>query len=66
MSESKNVSHWINLVKGGDASAANQIWQHYFDRLVRSVRRRIYGQNRAVSDEEDIVLSGLRQLLCGG
>lgn len=57
MSKSTNVSHWINLVKTGDSVAATRIWQHYFDRLVRSVRGRLYGQNRAVSDEEDIVLS---------
>ncbi len=57
MSKNTNVSHWINLVKSGDSAAANRIWQHYFDRLVRSVRARLYGQNRAVSDEEDIVLS---------
>ncbi|MFK7766893.1 MAG: ECF-type sigma factor [Mariniblastus sp.] len=57
MSDSQNVSHWIHLVKDGDSAAANRIWQHYFDRLVRSVRQRLYGQNRAVSDEEDIVLS---------
>jgi len=57
MSKSTNVSHWIDLVKAGDSVAANQIWQHYFDRLVRAVRVRLYGQNRAVSDEEDIVLS---------
>ena len=57
MSESQNVSHWIRLVKDGDSIAANRIWQHYFDRLVKAVRKRIYGQNRAVSDEEDIVLS---------
>lgn len=57
MSKSTNVSHWIDLVKAGDSVAANRIWHHYFDRLVRSVRARLYGQNRAVSDEEDIVLS---------
>lgn len=57
MSENTNVSHWIHLVKAGDSTAANRLWQHYFDRLVRSVRGRLYGQNRAVSDEEDIVLS---------
>ncbi len=57
MSKSTNVSHWIDLVKVGDSAAATCIWQHYFDRLVRSVRARLYGQNRAVSDEEDIVLS---------
>ena len=57
MSETNNVSHWIDLVKDGDSAAANRIWQHYFDRLVRYVRRRLHGQNPAVSDEEDIVLS---------
>ena len=57
MSKSKHVSHWIDLVKDGDSVAANQIWQYYFDRLVRSVRHKLHGQNRAVSDEEDIVLS---------
>ncbi len=57
MSKSTHVSHWIELVKAGDSIAANRIWQHYFDRLVRAVRARLTGQNRAVSDEEDIVLS---------
>ena len=57
MSKSTDVSHWIHLVKAGDSAAANRLWQHYFDRLVRAVRGRLYGQNRAVSDEEDIVLS---------
>ena len=57
MSDSNNVSHWIDLVKYGDSAAANRIWQHYFKRLVQSVRRRLLGQNRAVTDKEDIVLS---------
>lgn len=57
MSQDSNVSHWIDLVKVGDSVAANEIWRHYFDRLVRAVRGRMYGQSRAVSDEEDIVLS---------
>ena len=57
MSENSNISHWIDLVKSGDSVAANRIWHHYFDRLVRAVRARMAGQNRAISDEEDIVLS---------
>lgn len=57
MSEPPNVSHWIDQVKDGDSIAANQIWRHYYDRLVGSVRNKLFGQNRAVSDEEDIVLS---------
>jgi RNA polymerase sigma factor (sigma-70 family) len=57
MSKNTNISHWIDLVKHGDSVAANRIWHHYFNRLVRAVRQRLYGQNRAVSDEEDVVLS---------
>ena len=57
MSKSTNVSHWIDLVKAGDSAAANRIWQHYLERLMRSVQGRLYGQNRAISDEQDIVLS---------
>jgi len=57
MSADENVSDWINLVKQGDAAAAQHIWRHYFERLVRTVRQNLRGQNRAVSDEEDIVLS---------
>ncbi|WP_168567085.1 ECF-type sigma factor [Crateriforma spongiae] len=57
MSDTHEVSHWIDQVKAGDSLAANQIWHRYFDRLVRVVRRQLLGQNRAVSDEEDVVLS---------
>lgn len=57
MSENTNVSHWIDQVKIGNSSAANCIWQHYYDRLVQAVRQRLFGQNRAISDEEDIALS---------
>lgn len=57
MSSNDNVTRWIELVKAGDSSAANQLWQHYSDRLVRAVRAKLYGRERAVSDEEDIVLS---------
>ncbi|MEC8553466.1 MAG: ECF-type sigma factor [Planctomycetota bacterium] len=57
MSSNDNVTRWIKLVKASDSSAANQLWQHYSDRLVHAVRAKLYGRERAVSDEEDIVLS---------
>lgn len=57
MTDSSQVSRWIELAKEGDSMAAGQIWNRYFDRLIRSVRKRLVGQNRAVSDEEDIALS---------
>ena len=57
MVNTSNVSHWIDQIKQGDSLAADRIWQHYFDRLVRAVRQRLRGENRAVSDEEDVALS---------
>ena len=57
MPDPSNVSHWIDQVKGGDSQAARHLWRHFFDRLVSAVRQRLQGQNRAVADEEDIVLS---------
>ena len=57
MVESDNVSHWIEQAKVGDSAAAHQLWHHYFDRLVRSVRHHLRGQNRGPADEEDIVVS---------
>lgn len=56
-SKNQNVSHWINLIKTGDSTAANRLWKLYYDRLVRAVRKRLFGQNRAISDEDDVVLS---------
>ena len=57
MPEFDNISDWIEGAKDGQSHAANQLWQHYFDRLVQTVRQQLLGQNRAISDEEDIVLS---------
>lgn len=57
MSDNPHISQWIDLVKQGDSIATNQIWHHYFDRLVCAVRRRMSGHSREVSDEEDIALS---------
>ena len=57
MSDEKSVSHWIDQVKDGDSIAAHQLWQHYFDRLVRAVRQNLRGHNRGMADEEDIVVS---------
>lgn len=51
------ISHWIEQAKEGDSVATHQIWQHYYERLVRSVRGHLRGQNRGMSDEEDVVVS---------
>ncbi|MDV6032511.1 MAG: sigma-70 family RNA polymerase sigma factor [Phycisphaera sp. RhM] len=57
MSDDGNVSRWIDQVKDGDSVAAAELWRHYYDRLIRNVRNHLRGQNRAVADEEDVVVS---------
>jgi RNA polymerase sigma factor (sigma-70 family) len=57
MPDAGDVSHWIEQVKDGDSQAAQLIWQHYYERLVRMARRRLGGHARGVADEEDIAVS---------
>ena len=45
MPDPQPVSHWIDLVKQGRDSAAKHLWEFYYDRLVTSVRRRLFGSN---------------------
>ena len=57
MNEDQSVSHWIDQVRQGDSIAAQRIWEHYYQRLVRQVRQRLAGSDRAVSDEDDVATS---------
>lgn len=57
MPGNESVSHWIGGVKDGDSEAALELWNRYFERLVRAIHRDLRGQRRAASDEEDIALS---------
>jgi len=56
-----SVSIWLDGLKAGDEQAAQQLWDRYFQRLVRLARSRL--QNRTcVVDEEDVALSVLQSL----
>ncbi len=57
MGDDPSVTHWIDQVKLGDSVAAHQIWQHYYERLVRMARKRLHGGDVSVSDEEDVAVS---------
>lgn len=57
MPEHENISHWIDQVKDGDSVAAEELWHHYYQRLIQNVRRHLRGRHRAVADEEDIAIS---------
>ena len=53
----ESVTQWIAKLKDGDDHAAEQIWQRYFDKLVRYATKRLSGAPRRMADEEDVVLS---------
>jgi DNA-directed RNA polymerase specialized sigma24 family protein len=54
-----SVTRWISDLKSGGDSAALQLWERYFERLVRLARKKLRNDRRAraVEDEEDAALS---------
>jgi RNA polymerase sigma factor (sigma-70 family) len=52
-----SVTHWIHEIKSGNRDAAQQLWERYFERLVRMTRAELKGSNRRVADEEDVAIS---------
>src|SRR6266545_4470417 len=65
MSPDESVTHWLNLLQGGDPRAAQQLWERYFHRLVGLARAKLQGHPRRAADEEDVALSVFR-CLCEG
>ena len=54
-----SVSRWIADLKAGDSGAARELWDRYFDDLVRIAREKLRATRRvgADEDEEDAALS---------
>lgn len=51
----QSVTHWFHAIKTGDEHAANQIWERYFDRIIRLASSRLVPD--AAYDEEDLAAS---------
>ena len=54
-----SVTQWITDLEAGDEVAAQQLWERYFDRLVKLARRKLGDTPLRAFDEEDVVLSAL-------
>jgi DNA-directed RNA polymerase specialized sigma24 family protein len=52
-----SVTHWIEQLKEGDQTAARELWNRYFRRLVGLARVKLQGAPRGAADEEDMALS---------
>jgi DNA-directed RNA polymerase specialized sigma24 family protein len=57
MSSEGSVTRWLEQLKGGDADAAQRLWERYFQQLVGLARKKLEGGPRRVADEEDVALS---------
>ena len=56
MSSEGSISRCLALLKAGDTSSAQQLWEAYSGRLMSLARARLKGLPRRVADEEDIAL----------
>lgn len=65
MAARQSVTHWIDGLKAGDADAAGQLWQRYFQRLVELARAKLRTAPRRAADEEDVALSAFKSLCLG-
>ena len=66
MSEPKSVSQWIEDLKQGDEDAAAQLWERYFQKMVRAARRKLGGHSLAAADEDPSALTvNLARVLAG-
>jgi len=59
------VTVWIQDLKAGNSAAAQQLFQAYFDRIVRLASRKLDGVPKRVSDEEDVALSAFESFFRG-
>lgn len=65
MSNPGSITQFIPGARLGDSVAEQQLWERYFERLVRLARQRLVGTPRRVSDEEDVALSVFDSFLLG-
>jgi RNA polymerase sigma factor (sigma-70 family) len=65
MNADGSVTRCIADLKAGEASAAERLWQSYFQRLVGLARTKLGPRARPVADEEDVALSAFKSLCLG-
>jgi DNA-directed RNA polymerase specialized sigma24 family protein len=56
MAEPRSVTHWFELLRGGDGAAAQRLWERYFPQLVGLARARLRS-GAPIDDPEDVALS---------
>ena len=65
MNSEGSVTQCIADLKAGEASAAERLWQSYFQRLVGLARTKLGPRAGWLADEEDVALSAFKSLCLG-
>lgn len=64
-SPSEKLAELLDLVRHGDDAAIAELWESYFQRLVRLAANRLPANLRRSGDEEDIALSAFSSFIAG-
>jgi DNA-directed RNA polymerase specialized sigma24 family protein len=65
VSDHPSVTQWISDLKGGDAEAAQRLWDRYFGRLILLARNHLGVVTHGASDQEDVAQSVFKSLCLG-
>jgi len=65
MSSEGSISRWVTALKGGDAAAAQPLWERYHRQLVTLARQKLRPARRRAADEEDVVQNAFHSFFRG-
>jgi len=65
MKNEPSATSLISKLRNGDEEAARLLWDRFFAQLITLTRSRLQTSSRAMSDEEDIVLSAMKSFCIG-
>jgi RNA polymerase sigma factor (sigma-70 family) len=65
MSSEGSVTRWVKALQGGDAAAAQPLWERYHRRLVALAREKLRSARRREADEEDVVQNAFHSFFRG-
>lgn len=65
LSGDESVTKWLRRLEAGHNQAAQELWNRFFERLVRLVQHRVRSSPSIASDAEDIALSAFASFFRG-
>lgn len=65
VSSEGSITRWVTALKGGDAAAAQPLWERYHRQLIVLARRKLAVSRRREADEEDVVQNAFHSFFRG-